>query len=364
MKIKEVKNHVLTGISYMIPLVVASGLTMAIGRAMAGSSLDNLGTTGFAYWLFTTGQLGMSLMVPILCAYIAYSVAGRPALAPGFIIGFIATEIKAGFIGGMIGGLLVGYIVILIKKYVKLPKSLTGIIPVIIIPFLATAITAILMFGVLGVPIVWLTDALTNFLTSLSGGAKFLYGAILGAMSTFDFGGPVNKVATAYANAMLAEGIGDAKVVQFLGSMIPPFGIAISALIARKKYTKAEIETLKSAVPMGCVMITEGVIPIAARDLIRVVFACVVGSVVAGGLSMSWGISSPLPNGGFIAFPFFNEPLKALIALAIGSIVTGAVLSLIKKEATEEDESFNDLGHEVGDSELEDDLSFDDSFLN
>lgn len=357
MKLKDIKGHILTGISYMIPLIVASGLTMAIGRALAGSSISNLGDTGIAYWLYTTGQLGMTLMVPILCAYIAFSVAGRPALAPGFIIGYIATQIKAGFIGGMLGGLLVGFVVILIKKYVKLPKSLTGILPVIVIPFLATSISALIMFGVLGTPIIWATKVLTDFLTSLSGGAKFLYGAILGGMSTFDFGGPVNKVATAYCNAMLAEGIGDAKVCQFLGSMIPPFGIAISALISRKKYTHAEIETLKSAVPMGCVMITEGIIPIAARDLIRVVIACVVGSAVAGGLSMSWGISSPLPNGGFIAFPFFSDPMKAVICLALGSIITGVVLSVIKKNVTEEDENFNDLGYEVSDEELEGDLA-------
>lgn len=356
MKFSDIKRHILTGISYMIPIVVASGLTMAIGRAIAGSSIKSLGTTGFGYWLYTTGQLGMSLMVPVICAYIAFSIAGRPAIAPGLIVGTVANQIKAGFIGGMIGGLLVGYLVVLIKKYVKLPKSLTGIIPVIVIPFLATAISALLMFSVLGTPIAWFSDVLTKFLTSLSGGAKFLYGAIVGAMATFDFGGPVNKVATAYCNALLAQGIGDAKVTQILGSMIPPFGIAISALIARKKYTKAEIETLKSAVPMGCVMITEGVIPIAARDLVRVIIACVLGSAVAGGLSMSWGISSPLPNGGFIAFPFFNKPVQALICLAIGSVITDVVLSLIKKEVSEKDESFNDLGFEISGEELDDDL--------
>lgn len=358
MKFSDIKRHILTGISYFIPVVVASGLTMAIGRAIAGADVKSLGTTGLGYWLYTTGQTGMSLMVPVLCAYIAYSIAGRPAIAPGLIIGAIANQIKAGFIGGMIGGLLVGYAVILIKKYVKLPKTLSGIIPVIVIPFLSTAICAVLMFSVIGIPIIWITNALTNLLTSLSGGAKFLYGAIVGAASTFDFGGPVNKVASAYCNALLADGIGDAKVTQILGSMIPPFGIAISALITRKKYTKAEIETLKSAVPMGCVMITEGVIPIAARDIVRTVFACVVGSAVAGGLSMSWGISSPLPNGGFIAFPFFNKPVQALICLAIGSIITGVVLSLIKREVTGNDESFNDLGFELDDKELDDDLKF------
>ncbi len=356
MQLKDIRRHILTGISYMIPLVVAAGLTMAIGRAIAGADVSNLGNSGLGYWLFKTGSLGMSMMVPILCAYIAYSIADRPALAPGFIIGLVSNEIKAGFIGGMIGGLLVGYLVILIKKYVKLPKSLTGIIPVIIIPFLSTAIAAILMFGVLGAPIAWLTNVLMNFLTSLSGGARFLYGAILGGMSTFDFGGPVNKVATAYCNAMLAEGVGDAKVCQFLGSMIPPFGIAIAALLARKKFTRPEIETLKSAVPMGCVMITEGVIPIAARDLIRVVVSCVVGSAVAGGMSMSWGISSPLPNGGFIAFPFFTAPWKAMICLAVGSAITGIVLAIIKKEVTAEDEQFNTLGDAVDDSQLENDL--------
>ncbi len=358
MKFGDIKKHILTGISYMIPLVVASGLTMAIGRALAGSSVDNLGTTGFGYWMYTTGQLGMSLMVPILCAYTAFSVADRPALAPGLIIGLISNQIKAGFIGGLVGGLLVGYLVLLIKKYVKLPKSLTGIIPVIIIPFLATSISALIMFAVLGAPINWFTTIMTNFLTSLSGGAKFLYGAIVGGMATFDFGGPVNKVATAYCNALLAEGIGDAKVCQFLGSMIPPFGIAISAILTRKKYTRAEIEALKSAVPMGCVMITEGVIPIAARDLVRVIVSCVIGSAVAGGLSMSWGVSSPLPNGGFIAFPFFNHPAKALICLAIGSVITGVVLSLIKKNVTKEDEEFDDLGYEINDDDSGDDISF------
>lgn len=357
MKLKEIKRHILTGISYMIPVVVASGLIMAIGRALAGPDVANIGT-GIAFWFFKTGQLGMSMMVPMLCAYTAYSIAGRPSIAPGFIIGMVATEIKAGFIGGMVGAFVVGYTVILLKKYVKLPKSLQGIMPVIIIPFFATAISTVLMFGVLGVPIVWLSELLTGFLTSLSGGSRFIYGSILGAMSTFDFGGPVNKVATAFCNGLLAEGIGDAKVVQFLGSMIPPFGIAISCLLTRNKYTKAEKEALKSAVPMGCVMITEGVIPIAARDLIRVVTACVVGSAVAGGLSMVWGVSSPLPNGGFIAFPFFSDPMRAVVCLVLGSIITGVVLSFLKKPVTQDDEAFDDLGFALDDEVIDDNLTF------
>ena len=162
---REMKQHILTGISYFIPLVVAAGLTMAIGRLIAGQSVANLGESGIGYWLYQTGNLGMQLMVPMLCAYIAFSVAGRPALAPGFIIGYVANNIKAGFIGGMIGGLLVGYLVVLIKKYIKLPKSLEGIMPVIIIPFLSTAAAGLLMYGVLVGPITWLTNLLTTFLT-------------------------------------------------------------------------------------------------------------------------------------------------------------------------------------------------------
>lgn len=356
-KFNEMKSHILTGISYMIPVIVASGLCMAIGRSFIGADLSAMETSGVAYWLYKAGQLGMGMMVPVLCAYISYSVAGRSALASGFIIGMISIEIQAGFIGGMVGGLIVGGLVNLIRKYIKLPKSFQGIMPIIVIPFLATSIAAVIMFGVIGYPIVLLQKVLTDFLMGLSGGSKFLYGGVVGALSAFDFGGPVNKVASAFCNAMLADGIGYPKVCQILASMIPPFGIAIAALLAKNKFTRDEKETLKSAVPMGCVMITEGVIPIAARDLVRVVFACVTGSFVAGGLTMIWNIYSELPNGGFLAFPFFNEPIKALIALAIGSVITGVILALIKKPVTEEDEKFDDMGFELSGEELND-LSF------
>lgn len=354
---KDVKRHILTGISYMIPVIVASGLTMAIGRAIIGADLSNMPTTGLAYWLLRTGQLGMGMMVPVLCAYIGYSVAGRPAIAPGVVVGMISVEIQAGFIGGMIGGLIVGYLVVAIKKYIHLPKSLQGIMPVMVIPALATTGAALIMFGLIGTPIKLLQDALNAFLTSLSGGSKFIYGGVVGALSAFDFGGPVNKVASGFCNMMLAEGIGYPKVCQILASMIPPFGIAIAALLAKKKFTKAEKETLKSAVPMGCIMITEGVIPIAARDLARVVFACCVGSFVAGGMTMIWDIYSELPNGGFLAFPFFNKPWQAVFALAVGSIITGVILAVIKKPVTEADENFDDIGFEVSEDEL-DDLEF------
>ena len=352
---KDLKRHILTGISYFIPLVVGAGLTMAIGRVLAGQAVANLGESGIGYWMFQTGSLGMQMMTPVLCAYIAFSVSGKVALAPGFIIGWLAHNINTGFIGGMVGGILVGVVVNLCRKYIKLPKTLEALRGMLLIPFLATAISGLLMFAVIKGPIVWLMAQLTQFLQSLSSGSKFIYGGALGAMATFDFGGPVNKTATAFANALYAEGIRDAKTVQIIASMIQPLGIGLSCLLTRNKYTRQEKETLKAASIMGCFMISEGVIPIAARDLARVVTACVCGSFVAGGMSMMWGNSSELLNGGFIAFPFFSSPTHGLISLAVGVVITAVVLSIIKKPVTEADENRGeDLGQELSDQDLSD----------
>lgn len=353
--VKEIRQHILTGISYFIPLVVGAGMTMAIGRAVAGESVSNLGNSGIGYWLYQTGSLGMQMMVPVLCAYIAFSMGGKSALAPGFIIGWLANNINTGFIGGMVGGILVGVVVNIGKKYIRLPKTIETLKGMLVIPFLATAISGLLMFAIIKGPIVWLMAHLTLFLQSLSSGSRFIYGGFLGAMATFDFGGPINKTATAFANALYAEGIRDAKTVQILASMIQPLGISLSCLLARNKYTRQEKETLKAASVMGCFMISEGVIPIAARDLVRVVAACVCGSFVAGGISMVWGISSELLNGGFIAFPFFTAPLKGLLALAIGVAITAVVLSIIKKPVTAADEiDGEDLGTELSEEALND----------
>ncbi len=352
---KQLKQHILTGISYFIPLVVGAGLTMAIGRALAGQSVANLGESGLGYWMFQTGSLGMQMMVPILCAYIAFSISGKVGLAPGFIIGWLAHNITTGFIGGMVGGILVGVVVNLCKKYIRLPKTIEALKGMLVIPFLATAISGLLMFAVIKGPIVWLMAQMTQFLESLSSGSKFIYGGMLGAMATFDFGGPVNKTATAFVNALYAQGIRDAKTVQIIASMIQPLGVALSCLLTRHKYTRAERETLKAASIMGCFMISEGVIPIAARDLVRVVAACVCGAFVSGGISMVWGTSSELLNGGFIAFPFFSSPIQGLISLTIGVVVTAVVLSIIKKPVTEADENRGeDLGKELSDEDLDD----------
>lgn len=354
MKKLNIKKHILTGIGYMIPLVVAAGLSMALGQVIDSNVRES--TAGLGYYLFSVGRYGMNLVVPIITAGVAYSIADRPAIAPGLIVGFVCTEIKAGFIGGIVAGFLIGYLVLLIKDKVKVPKAIQGLMPIMIIPVLVTTIAAVLMYTVLGIPFVWLQEALTNWITGLQTGRKFVFGAVLGIMACFDFGGPVNKTMSTFVNGLMIDGIIGPESVKFVGSMIPPFGIAISALLTPKKYTFAEKEQLKAAVPMGICMITEGVIPIAARDLFRVVFACCVGSAIAGGLCMIWGTGAPIPHGGLLTVPLFTRPWMFVIALAIGSVITGVVLSVIKKNVTAEDEItsiHDDLGFGLDGDEID-----------
>ena len=345
MKKFQIKKHILTGIGYMIPLVVAAGLSMALGQVIDSDVRNSV--TGLGYFLYKMGQYGMNLVVPVITAGVAYSIADRPGIAPGIIIGFVCTEIKAGFIGGIVAGFLIGYFVMALKKHLKVPKWMQGLMPVMIIPVLTTVVIGVLMYTVVGMPFAWLTEVLTNWISGMQNSSKFLFGAVLGGMACFDFGGPVNKTMSTFVNGLMADGVIGHESVKFVGSMIPPFGIAISCLLTPKKYTSAEKEQLKAAVPMGICMITEGVIPIAARDLIRVVFACVCGSAIAGGLCMVWGTGSPVPHGGMLTVPLFTNPGMFCVALAIGSVITGVVLSLIKKPVTPEDEISsldNDLG--------------------
>lgn len=348
----NVKKTILTAISYMIPLVVAAGLCMALGQVVDSDVRNS--TSGLGYYLFMAGKYGMNLVVPVIAAGVAYAIADKPGIAPGLILGFVCTEIKAGFIGGIVAGFLVGYLVIAVKKYVKLPKSMQGLMPVMVIPVIVTVLATVLMYTVVGIPFVWLQQTLTAAITNLQTGSKVVFGAVLGVMACFDFGGPVNKTMSAFANGLMIDGIYGPEAVKFVGSMIPPFGIAISALLTRNKYTKAEKEALKAAVPMGVCMITEGVIPIAARDLVRVVISCCLGSAVAGALVMVWGVGSPIPHGGLLTVPLFTKPVLFLIALAIGSVITGVTLSLIKKPVTEEDEVFEGLG-QVNDQNMDTD---------
>lgn len=277
----------------------------------------------------------MGLLAPVISAAIAYSIADRPGIGPGLFMGLIANAIGAGFLGGMLGGYLVGFFVLFLVKHVKVPVWAQGLMPMMIVPLVSTLIVGLFLFFVVGVPIVWATEALTEFLRELQGSGKFLFGAIVGGMAAFDFGGPVNKVASLFADGLLMEGVQEPEAVKVLASMVPPFGVTISwvlSKIARQtKYSKEEEDNIKLAFPMGLCMITEGVIPIAAVDPIRVMISCTVGAAVGGGLSMSWGVGSPVPSGGVFIIPAMSDPLKFTLALLIGSVVSGILLFVLKK---------------------------------
>ncbi|WOD64587.1 PTS fructose transporter subunit IIC [Niallia taxi] len=343
MKKLQIKKHALTAISYMLPLVVASGLLIAIGNLTGGTVIGNYQAAfSIPSALVSLGVLGMGLLAPVIAGAIAYSIADRPGIAPGLLMGLIANAIGAGFLGGMLGGFIVGYFVLFLKNNLKVPRWAEGLMPMMIIPLISSLVVGLLMFFVLGVPIVWATDGMTAFLTSMQGSMRFLFGAILGGMAAFDFGGPVNKVASLFADGLLLEGIYEPEAVKILASMVPPFGVAISWVLSKalkkKKYTKSEEDNIKIAFPMGVCMITEGVIPIAAVDIVRVVVSCTLGAAVGGGFSMLWGVGSPVPSGGMFIVPAMNHPILFCLALLIGSVVTGLMLFFWKKEPVEKAE--------------------------
>ncbi|MCI8400890.1 MAG: PTS fructose transporter subunit IIC [Lachnospiraceae bacterium] len=339
MNVKTIKRHVMTGISFMVPVVVGAGLCQALGVILGGPDVAN--STGLIYYIYKTGNLAMSTMIiPVICAAIAYSIADKPGIAPGLVVGLISAEIKAGFLGGVVGAFLVGYFVNWMKKSIKLPESMKGLMPILIIPFVSSLVCGFLMFTVLGKPIAFIMEALTGFLTSLSTGSKFLYGFCMSAGSAFDFGGPVNKTVSLYTTAMLADGIYEPKACHMVACMIPPMGVLVAWILSKvfKKpiYTNDEKENLKACFPMGVCMITECVIPLAMNDLWRVVLSSVLGGSIAGGLCMMWGVASPVAHGGWFVIPTFTNAGGFVAALALGSVVMGVSLFLLKRRLSAE----------------------------
>lgn len=333
------KKHAMTGISYMLPLVVASGLLIAIGNLAGGNpSLISDYKSSYNIWeaAVTLGVFGMGLLPAVMGAAIAYSIADRPGIAPGLLMGMIANAMGAGFLGGMLGGYLAGYFVKFLKKNLTVPKWAQGLLPMMIIPLVSSVVIGFVMFFVIGRPIAAASFALTDMLNNMQGGSKAVFGAVMGAMAAFDFGGPVNKVASLFADGLLLEGVYGPEAIKICASMIPPFGVALSWLIKKSRYTKGESDNIKIAFPMGICMITEGVIPIAAVDPLRVIFSCSFGAAIGGMLIMLLNVGSPVPSGGMFIVPAMQNPIGFLIALGVGSVVTAILLIVLKKDATEE----------------------------
>lgn len=338
----ELKRHALTAISYMLPLVVAAGLLIAIGNLMGGYVIEDY-TQSFSVGaaLTSLGVFGMGLLAPFIAGYIAYSIAERPGIAPGFLMGLIANALGAGFLGGMVGGYLVGYFVLWMRKTWKVPKWAEGLMPMMIIPTVSSIVVGLLMFFVVGGPIAWLTVQLTVFLSSLDESSRVVYGFIFGALGALDYGGPISKVPNLMADGLLLEGILEPEAIKVIGAMVPPvgvtFGWVFSKVFKKRVYTRIEEDAIKVAFPMGLTMITEGVIPIAMNDLLRTVFATVMGTGVAGAINFYFQNGSPVPSGGIFVIPIMTKPIVAVTALIVGSLVTGLILVLIKKEITEEE---------------------------
>lgn len=335
----HLKKHAMTGISYMLPLVVASGLLIAIGNLLGGSpSIITDYKASYNVWqaAVSLGVFGMGLLPAVMGASISYSIADRPGIAPGLLMGMIANAMGAGFLGGMLGGYLAGYFVKFLKEKLIVPKWAQGLLPMMIIPLLASIIVGLIMFFVIGGPIAAASESLTTMLNNMQGGSKVIFGAIVGAMAAFDFGGPINKVASLFADGLLLQGVYGPEAIKICASMIPPFGITLSWLIRRARYTKGESDNIKVAFPMGVCMITEGVIPIAAVDPIRVIASCSIGSAIGGMLIMLLNVGSTVPSGGLFIVPAMINPIGFLIALTVGSLISALLLVILKKDAKED----------------------------
>lgn len=325
-------KHLMTGVSYMIPFTVAGGILIAISFMFGIEAAATEGT--FANVLNVIGgQAGFGFMVPILAAFIAYSIADRPGIAPGMAAGFLANSVGAGFLGAIVGGFLAGYLVFYLNKWIRLPRTLEGMKPVLILPLLGVGITGLIMVYVLNEPMAAIMAGLQNWLTGLSGGSAVVLGLILGAMMAFDMGGPVNKAAYAFGTGLLASQVYGPMAAVMAAGMTPPLGLFLATLLAPRKYTNEEREAGKAAAVLGISFITEGAIPFAAADPFRVIPAIMAGSAVTGALSMAFGCELMVPHGGIWVLPMGNVVTHLalyFLAILVGTVVTALVVNLLK----------------------------------
>lgn len=329
-------KHLMTGVSFMLPFVVAGGLLIALAFAVGGIDAmapDHAGTLGYAL-----GQIGakaaFALIVPALAGYIAYSIADRPGIAPGMIGGMLAANLQAGFLGGIAAGFIAGYAARFLNTHIRLPRNLEGLKPVLILPLLATTITGLLMIYVVGVPVAAVLSALTTWLKGMQGASALVLGLVLGGMMALDMGGPINKAAYASAAALLSSGVDAPMAAVMLGGMTPPLGLALATRLFPARFTQAEREAGGAAAVLGAAFITEGAIPFAAADPLRVIPSLVAGSAVAGALALTLGVTLKVPHGGLFVLPIPNAVTNlpgAVLALAAGTLVTALTVGLIKK---------------------------------
>ncbi len=352
---QKIKRVLLTGVSYMIPFVAGGGLLIALGfllggyditanatEIVLGNTIFNLPPGGLAEYFgavfFSIGAISMGFLVPALAGYIAYAIADRPGIAPGFVVGSVSVLMGAGFLGGLVGGLLAGYVALWLTR-LSVPRWLAGLMPVVIIPLLGSIAASGLMLVVFGGPIAALTNALNAWLSGLTGASAIVLGLILGAMMGFDLGGPVNKVAYAFAVAGLSTGSPDNQAPWMImaavmaAGMVPPLAMALATVLDRRLFTPVERENGKAAWLLGAAFISEGAIPFAAADLLRVIPATVIGGAIAGAICMGMGVTSQAPHGGIFVFFAIGNLLWFVLAIAAGSVAAALVVIALKRWA-------------------------------
>lgn len=331
-------KHLMTGVSYMLPFVVAGGLMIALAFAFGGIYVYEA-ENSFGWALFQIGApSAFALMVPILAGFIAYSIADRPGIAPGMIGGMLASSIGAGFIGGIIAGFIAGYSTDWLSKMIKLPNTLAGLKPILILPLLGSAITGLLMIYVVGTPVAAILAALTNWLNGMQQSSALILGLILGAMMAFDMGGPVNKSAYAFSVGLLDSEIYLPMAAVMAAGMTPPLGLALASTLFKDRFSQDEREAGKAAWVLGASFITEGAIPFAAKDPFRVIPSIMAGSAITGALSMVFGAQLRVPHGGIFVLPIPNAVTNLamyVVAILIGTVVTAGMLYLLKKPLVE-----------------------------
>ncbi|VXC26540.1 fructose-specific PTS transporter subunit EIIC [Pseudomonas sp. 9Ag] len=328
-----VYKHLLTGVSYMLPMVVAGGLLIALSFVFGIEAFKEEGTLAAAL-MKIGGETAFQLMVPLLAGYIAYSIADRPGLAPGMIGGLLAGTLGAGFIGGIIAGFVAGYAAKAVSRWIPLPASIESLKPILIIPLLASLVTGLVMIYIVGTPVAKLLAGLTEFLDTMGTSNAVLLGLLLGTMMCVDLGGPVNKAAYAFSVGLLASQSYAPMAATMAAGMVPPIGMGIATLIARRKFAQTEREAGKAALVLGCCFISEGAIPFAAKDPLRVIPASIAGGALTGALSMAFGAKLLAPHGGLFVLLIpnaINHALLYLVAILAGSLVTGVIYAVIKR---------------------------------
>ena len=334
---REIYKHLMNGVSHMLPFVIGGGILIALAFLFDDYTIDpkNFGSnTPFAAFLKNVGGTAFGFMLPILAGYIAMSIGDRPALAVGFVGGMLANTGGSGFLGALLAGFLSGYLVVGLKKlFSKLPNSLEGLKPVLLYPFFGILLIGAIITFIVNPPVAGINNGITNLLNNMGASSKILLGAVLGGMMAIDMGGPINKAAYVFGTASLASGNFEFMAAVMIGGMVPPLAIALCTTFFKNKFTKRERQSGLTNYIMGLSFITEGTIPFAAADPLRVIPACVIGSSIAGALSMAFGCALRAPHGGIFVLPVITNPLGYFIALVVGSFIGMIVLALLKKKA-------------------------------